>query len=252
MKFTYSDLISGDSIPVPGVGHIRSPHLWELMPTRGIGLSTYNLYLSVFTTKKDDLLKNINEQLGNAQKVLQNFELLETFDILVLFQDTRMLLQAAIAFFMDENLVYNSRAYVFETFSKEDNQKVGVISKENFSEVCALILQANFLETDKISEPQKFASKKAKKLWERAEKARKKLAPTDDDKKRTFGNMISKLCASSTGYTLLNIYDLTVFQLYDQYFQFSYLKAMHLTERSYSIYGGKSFKFETWENPIYK
>ena len=29
MKFAYEDLISGDSIPVDGVGHIRSPLLRE-------------------------------------------------------------------------------------------------------------------------------------------------------------------------------------------------------------------------------
>ena len=37
MKISYEDLISGDSIYVDGVGHVRSPFLRELKPTEGVG-----------------------------------------------------------------------------------------------------------------------------------------------------------------------------------------------------------------------
>ena len=57
MKFAYEDLISGDSIPVDGVGHIRSPLLRELKPTQGIGTWTYGLYLNLLVWEKDDLIK---------------------------------------------------------------------------------------------------------------------------------------------------------------------------------------------------
>ena len=67
-----------------------------------------------------------------------------------------------------------------------------------------------------------------------------------------LGNIISKLCAANSGYTLLNIYDLTIFQLYDQFFQYGYLRAMDLNERAFSVHGGKEFNFEKWLEPILK
>ena len=60
-----------------------------------------------------------------------------------------------------------------------------------------------------------------------------------------LSNIISKLSCVSVGYTLLNIYDLTVFQLYDQFFQYGYLRAMDLSEMAYSNHGGKDFDLQT-------
>ena len=64
--------------------------------------------------------------------------------------------------------------------------------------------------------------------------------------------MISKLCAANIGYTLFNIYELTVFQLYDQFFQYGYLRAMNLNEMAYSNHGGEKFDIQAWLKPIIK
>ena len=91
---------------------------------------------------------------------------------------------------------------------------------------------------------QKKAAEEAKK--KAAEEAAKKKA----DKRLQLGNIISKLSCVSTGYTLLNIYNLTVFQLYDQFFQYGYLRAMDLNEMAFSNHGGKNFDIQAWLKPI--
>ena len=68
MKFSYEDLISGDSIPVEGVGHIRSPLLHELKPTHGIGMWTYNLYLNILSWEKEDLIKFMKMSTGKRDR----------------------------------------------------------------------------------------------------------------------------------------------------------------------------------------
>lgn len=93
MKFSYEDLISGDSIPAEGVGHIRSPLLRELKPTQGIGMWTYNLYLNILSWEKDDLIKFMKVSTGKPLKALVGDDKLSAFDVATLLEPSRKLLQ---------------------------------------------------------------------------------------------------------------------------------------------------------------
>lgn len=251
MKFSYADLISGDSIPVNGVGHFKSPKLWQLMPTKGIGTWVYNFYLNILSWDKEDVLKFISG-IGMSTKALETREELTTFDIIVLVGNLKELLREAMAFFMDENLEWDEASYTFIAYSREETQKaVGYINRDNFDDVKDMMLQVNYIGIGDQAKPTKFSSAKAKELWELAQKHLKETKHPKD-KRMELGNIISKLCAVNCGYTLLNIYDLTVFQLYDQFFQYGYMRAMDLNERAFTIHGGKNFSFETWLEPILK
>lgn len=250
MKFTYEDLLSGESLYVEGVGHIRSPFLRELKPTTGIGTYTYNLYLNILSWDKNSYLKFITASKGRELKAL-NDERLQAFDVVILIEPIRELLQNAMAFFIDEQLRWDGKNYKFEAYSKIEDKVIGYIDRNNFEEVRDMMLQVNYIGIGDEAKPTKFTSQKAKELWERAQQKMKEInAKKAPDKRMELANIISKLCAASCGYTLLNIYDLTIFQLYDQFFQYGYLRAMDLNERAYTIHGGKEFKFETWLNPI--
>ncbi|MGN0819843.1 MAG: hypothetical protein ACI4M6_05550 [Christensenellaceae bacterium] len=250
MKFNYEDLISGDSIPVSGVGHIRSPQLWELKPTQGIGAWKYNFYLNLLIWDKDELIKFMRLSTGKKLKALDNAEKLTAFDVITLLDSPRKLLQDAMAFFMDENICWNNEKKVFITFIEDTNNVTGVINRDNFEDVRDMMLQVNYINLGRMAKPQKFASKKAKELWERAQQYLKNGAKKKADKRMQLGNIISKLSCVSTGYTLLNIFNLTVFQLYDQFFQYGYLRAMDLNEMAFSNHGGKNFDMQAWLKPI--
>ena len=153
---------------------------------------------------------------------------------------------------MDENLEWDEASYTFIAYSREETQKaVGYINRDNFDDVKDMMLQVNYIGIGDQAKPTKFSSAKAKELWELAQKHLKETKHPKD-KRMELGNIISKLCAVNCGYTLLNIYDLTVFQLYDQFFQYGYMRAMDLNERAFTIHGGKNFSFETWLEPILK
>ena len=82
----------------------------------------------------------------------------------------------------------------------------------------------------------------------------KKQSETEDREDKPefhLANIISKLCAVHPSYNLLNIYDLTVFQLYDAFFQYGYMRSTSLSEQIFSNHGGNSFKFENWLKPIF-
>ena len=250
MKFNYEDLISGDSIPVTGVGHIRSPLLSELKPTQGIGAWRYNLYLNVLIWDKEELINFMRLSTGRKLKAFDKAEKLTAFDVVTLLDSPRKLLQDAMAFFMDENIIWDNDKKYFVTSIKDTNQTIGVINRDNFEDVRDMMLQVNYINLGQKAKPQKFASKKAKELWEKAQQYLKNGAKKKADKRLQLGNIISKLSCVSTGYTLLNIYNLTVFQLYDQFFQYGYLRAMDLNEMAFSNHGGKNFDIQAWLKPI--
>lgn len=251
MKFSYEDLISGDSIPVEGVGHIRSPLLRELKPTQGIGMWTYNLYLNILVWEKEDLIKFMKVSTGKKLKALVGNDKLNAFDAVTILEPSRQLLREAMAFFIDEDLEWDDKTRSFTTKSKNTHDKIGCINRNNFDDVRDMMLQTNYINLGRDAKPTKFSSKKAQSLWEQAQQHLKKEATkSTQDKRMQLGNIISKLSCVSVGYTLLNIYDLTVFQLYDQFFQYGYLRAMDLSEMAYSNHGGKDFDVQAWLKPI--
>lgn len=250
MKFSYEDLLSGDSIPVEGVGHIRSPRLRELKPTEGIGIFTYNYYLHILISDKSNVIALMQALSGRQLKPLENSNL-SVFDTLTIIPDMRQQLSSSLNFFMDEDVSWEEAKHKFITYTKEGKQ-VGAIDRTNFDDVRCYILQANYIGVDALDKPKKFASPRAQALWEEAQKHLQEEAKKTPkkDKRQALGNIVSKLCAAPTGYTLLNIYDLTIFQLYDQFFQYGYLRAIGISEMAFSNHGGKDFDIQKWLQPL--
>lgn len=253
MKFSYEDLISGDSIPVDGIGHFRSPKLRELKPTQGIGTWNYQLYLNILSWSKEKIVEVHKMSSPKKAAMIAKNKQLSSYDAIILIENSRELLRKAMAFFMDENIVWDDKTRSFLCVSKDDEKIIGIINRENFEEVRDMMLQLNYVNVGDKAKPVKHSSKKSKQLWERCQeylKQETEKAPVD--KNMTLGNIISKLCISNSGYNLLNIYDLTVFQLYDQFFQYGYLRAMKLNDMVFSNHGGKDFDMQAWIKPITK
>lgn len=251
MKFSYEELISGSEIFVPEIGHFRSPKLKELKPTEGIGSWNYNLFLSALSWSKEDVIKFLRVSTHQPLKALDKADKLNTFDIFCIREYERRLLQDAMSFFITEEILWNEKKRCFETYTKENGKYVGTINRNNYEEVKDMMLQMNYINVGKSANPAKHSSEKAKNLWEIAQqRLKEQSAKAGEKKETTLGNVISKICAAGIGYNLLNIYELTVFQLYDQFFQYGYLRVSDLNERAFTIHGGKNFKIEAWLKPI--
>jgi len=251
LKFKYEDLISGDSIFVENVGHIRSPFLYELKPTQGIGTWTYNLYISLLAWDREKIINFLKMSTGRKLSKLEDNTKLEVFDILTIIEGSRELLRKAIAFFMLEDVVWNEEDRAFITMDGETNDYIGRVDRNNFEEVRDMMLQMNYINLGESAKPLKHSSDKARELWEKAQEYLKKESKKNtQEKEMNLGNIISKLAIASHSYNLLNIYNLTVFQLYDQFFQCGYLRGMELNERAYTIHGGEKFNMKDWLKPI--
>lgn len=257
MVFSYFDMLSGVPIHVSNVGHLRSPILSELSPTYGVGYNRYSLYLNHLSWNKEQFLKYGKFMKFNSVDRLAKVGNLTVFDIATLIQPVRDFFQEIFSFFMLEDCVWNEdhRCYLMYTKGGEDDGQViaGTVNKENFEDVRKCILQLNFIGLDDNEANISHSSEKSAELWERVQKHLQEQAQkTQKDKKPEYdiGNIISKVCATHSSYNLLNVYKLTVFQLYDAFFQLGYIRGYDLSERIFSTHGGDNFDFEDWLKPI--
>lgn len=247
MTIDYADLLSGDPIYLDGVGHFRSPYLYELKPASGIGWLRYSLYLNVFSWDKTQVLKAAKMFQAKGLKVFDGKDALNNFDILIIIPQTKTLLQDALSFFTTEQVQWNEPKRCFSIYDNQ-NSLVGEINRNNFKDVCYVVNQLNYIRQEESEKELTFQSENAKEMWEKVQTFKQKENKKDSDKQENYslGNIISKLCCIHSTYNLLNVYDLTVYQLYDQFSQCCYLRGIDLEERVYSIHGGKDFSFNDW------
>ena len=78
---------------------------------------------------------------GSRLKALDKAEKLTAFDVVTLVESPRKLLQEAMAFFMDENVVWDGDKKIFVTSGKDTNKIIGSINRDNFEDVRDMMLQ---------------------------------------------------------------------------------------------------------------
>ena len=255
MFFDYFDMLSGGAVYMNGVGHLRSPWLHELKPTVGLGQKGYNLYLNVLSWDKSRALKygRLMEYRG-IDKL--DREELTAYDVITLIPAMRELCRGVLSFFMLEELTWDDKNRRYAVIASADSHElIGAIDRSNFESVRSAILQLNYIGLDKDETPITHSSERSKELWEKAQEYLKKQAEQSSEGNKPeyrLSNIISKVCSVHSSYNLLNIYDLTIFQLYDAFFQMSYMRSSNLSERIFSNHGGEKFNFSDWLKPIQK
>lgn len=103
-----------------------------------------------------------------------------------------------------------------------DSNLKGVLFDKNFAEVMDILQQVCCIKSaDPMDEPMpKFKNEKAKKLYERMLKAKKGQEKKQEEKDAVnlvFANIISSVAAKSNNLNIVNIWDATIFQIYDQF-----------------------------------
>ena len=247
-KIQYEDLLSGDYIPIRGVGHIRSPKLKEMAPTSGIGWGNYSLYIYLLRSGKEQLKESLLKGLQVDGSI---------YDIITENSDLRRLYEEAFSFFMLETVVYRSEENLFVAMTKvedpEDSWKItGIITEQNFDDVRAMILALNYVTISKTDVKTTHSSDASKEAWDKVQEYLNKQIESvkEDEDPMNLGNMMSKLCAIHPSINYTNLFELTVFQFYDTFFQTCYMRSIRFSESVVSNHGSKDFKYEDWLNPI--
>lgn len=257
VKLTYFDLISPKPFYVENIGSIISPKLIEI--SNAGGLSVYQNYLSTILIDLKTYFKIIGKEQEFNQLSDEVKEQLNVFDLFLSSEELIESLQTALNFFIKEDVTYSKEHKSFLVIKREesnsiDNKIVGIISKENFSQVCDLICQRNFVKSKRLEEDfSKAKNKKALEIMKKLQKGREEKAKqTKPDKNMELGNIISAVANKSHSLNIINIWDLTVYQLWDCFARLSNNNIYDIQCMSVATWGDKENHFDatTWFKKI--
>lgn len=240
MKLSYFDLLSPEPIHIPNIGGITAPTLKQISL---IGYETYQYYIFILSIDVEKFLSAFksNEKhetiLGNKEPQKNIFELLISNE-----QNTSLLLNA-LNFFIKEEVVFSSMDNTF--IVQKDNAIVGTITKDTFPQICDLICQRSCVNSYNKEDTSKVKSKKALEIMKKLKRGRAEKAKyTKTDKNMELGNIISAVASKSTSLNIINIWDLTVYQLWDCFARLNNNNIYDIQSMSVAAWGNKDNHFD--------
>ena len=134
----------------------------------------------------------------------------------------------------------------------------GVISEDTFPQIIDIIQQICCIHSkaDEDAADQNFKNDIARKLFEKMQKALKKQEEerkVKADKNLSLSNIISSVSALHPSINLINIWDLTIFQLYDTFRRMQGNLIFDMNSTSVSVWGDEKNKFDQtlWHKNYY-
>lgn len=240
LKLSYFELLSPDPVQVPSAGGVKSPTLREIS---SLGLRTYRHYLAILSLDLDSYLSMTGTSELYALLSEDEKTKMTLFDLLLSSPPSCVLIQNMLDFFMEGTVTFSESQHAFLVCA--DDGETGLITRENYLTVCDLIGQRNYLKPRRSEDLSKVKSKKALEIMKKLQKGRaekEKLAKTD--KNMELGNIISAVANRSQSLHILNIWDLTVYQLWDCFARLSGNNLYNIQSMSVAAWGDKNHSFD--------
>ena len=258
MKIDYFTLLCAEPIPL-SIGTIRQPTLREIGKLSFPKFGMYQVYLKLTPNDYYEIInKDDAEQYWN---ILTDEEKKDTslYDIILLEESLRDAFLEVLNFFFVERVIFIDNFFLvintddYDTPDKEieitrDNLK-GIINPISFVEVIDIIQQVCCIKSDDpLDEPvPKFKNKKAKLLYERMLKAKEEQKNRQRQKdfvNLSLPNIISATAAKVSGLNIINIWDATLFQLYDQFEKIQNDDAHYINSVRVAVWGDEKKQFD--------
>lgn len=232
MKLDPFDLLAPGPIPIPGAGAVCSPTLREI---KKAGIQAYHSYLGLFSINLDSYLEAAGA--SEAYESLPDRERPSLFELLLAGESTAALLWAGLDFFFCGSVRFDPAQTAFVI---EDSNPLfcGTVDKENYPRVRHCILQANYITVPDEAEPV-YKNAKARQIAEKLRKAKTAQKKSSAANNLTLANMVSALAVQHNSLNLSNIWDLTVYQLYDQFFRQNNKNQLDIHAMNYAGWGGE-------------
>lgn len=235
-------LMAGVPMVVSGI-RVRQPTLNEIF--KGIGYDSYSAYMYVLGMTVEQFveanqLKEFFDKLSPADK-----ETIHIFDLLSGDTPWRVLFAKALSFFiLGEVSISDEQIVVI------DSDRTVVLTATIYEQVRDSILLAACLKNEEETAPKGFVNDAAKRAYERLMELKKTHKKTDKPVKANpsmaMWNVIGAVSAHSSSYNLISIWDLTVWQLYDQFYRISKQEYLSGYAAKWAVWGSEKFDFDSW------
>jgi hypothetical protein len=244
-KLDYFDLLSPDPVWLENVGYIRCPTLRDISKLKEKN-EQYARYLNVLKIDIETYINNVADEETKELYESDNNSV-TIYQKLIIDDCLRGMLHNAFSFFICGDVYFLEKDKTFYVTEKNEDDElviIGFINDSNYLYVCDYILQMNCIKKDE-SEDQKYGSEKARRIAEKLKKFKILNAKKQSDKDVNLGNLISSLASRQNGLNIIDIWDMTVFQFYDQFHKQNYNNTIDIHSMNYAFMGGE-FDLTAW------
>ena len=242
MHLDYFDLLSPEPISFRSVCGVRCPTLREI---NKISYSVYQFYLSLLLLTPQAYFSMIQRQEAYDIMTEEEKALLNTYELLVEDQNLCPCVEKMLNFFLVNHVKYDSQYKAFLLYQEEDTKPCGIIQKELWPQLCNVILQRNYIRP-KEKDFSHIKSKRALAIMEKLRKGRaNKEINTKADMNMEIGNIISAVANKSGSLNIINIWDITIYQLWDAFYRLCNNSIYHIQAMSVAAYGDKDHHFDS-------
>ena len=252
MKLSYSELNDRNDISIDTegqhVGYLRKFPISEISQN----YSTYSLYLDIMTMTTAGYFERKKKLEEYDALSIDEKSKLNVFTLLSHDQEYQWMFLAALNFFFRESVQYDPTANMYITYEVKDGEPkaIGAITYTMWGEISEMIAQMNHVSIEMDEQDlSKSADERTKKVMEKLRKGRKALKKAREKTngaRMELGNLTSIIATFVNGYNYMNVYDLTVFQLYDTYNRFLMGDVYEINRMAVSVWGDKEKKFDLY------
>lgn len=262
VDLSYYDLIDPTPYNYKDICHIRSVKLSDISALED-KYATYKTYINLLGLDVEDYYSLMELTDDDVVEISKRFEAVgrrpNIYDLVVQTPSLLNELIVALNFFIVEDIAYSKDKYSFCTYIIGEDDEVKPVSYfgyDNYDEIVDIINQRHSISRpsseDKI-ENQIFKNARARQLWLKMNDPKvKALKKKQSEKKYDLANVISSLSAKSKTISILNVWDLTVYNVYDQFERERTNAVDSMNARSVSIWGDgdKKYNYEQWYENI--
>ena len=244
VKISDFEKISGRPVVVDGIPIIQP----TLRSIREVGYDEFYRYISIINA---DAKNMINQIFGDNEENIPNE--ITTYDFFMLSDNLANILIGALSFFIDGELHYSERHSAILFLSANEGATSAVkFDKDIFEDIRLAILEVGGFSTENENLRKTHMQNEKKcldiiaKLEAGREKMRKAKGETNKSDGTELWNIIGAVSAKSQSYNLLNIWDLTICQLYDQFYRYNNEFYLGMAATRWCVWGEDNFDHEPW------
>lgn len=240
MKLDYLDLLSPKPVRMENVGGILSPKLRDIV---SIGYDAYQFYLELLLMDLEKYFSMSGHAKDYGSLSDEEKSDLDMFDFWTANEQSASLLEKVLNFFIAEDVVYSGQNRCF--LVQNENGKVGAITRDSYPQVRDVICQRVCIRSGQEEDFSRIKNKKALEIAKKLQKGRsQKKKQEKADKNMELGNIISAVANRSPSLNILNIWDLTVYQLWDCFSRISNNNIYDIQASAVAAWGNKDNHFD--------
>ena len=218
-------LAGDDKVEIDGIV-FKQPKLRDI---KDIGLQVYYAYIGFLLVSVEEYLISIKRE-----DLIPFFKQhnLTMFDV---YRDSPYERQ----FFIDGEIEFKNGEFFIDN--------TNIINKEIYQKILEIIAEINCLKVNKQQET--YANEKARKIAEKIQQAKQKRSSVQSKDSTSLADIISAVASRKESLNLLNIWDLTIYQLYDHYNRLIAEDEFDIHAMNYAYWGGE-FKCKHWSKQL--